>query len=127
MHDTTVAARHAEARRSTFSSRHESADSSRRPWGRSIFAVAIVAAMSALGVANIVVRAQWHQVEDGVFWGTRAEGVTAVDVARGSAAEAAGVEPGDILLALDGAPVQTPADVVEYQRHAEQGARLSYT
>src|SRR5438270_12513274 len=107
MHDTTVAARHGEARRST---RHESADSSRRRWGRSIFAVAIVAALSALGIANIVVRAQWHQVEDGVFWDTRAEGVTAADVARGSAAEAAGVEPGEILLAVDGTPCQARGD-----------------
>ena len=30
-------------------------------------------------------RARWHEVEDGVLWGARAEGVTAVEVAPGSA------------------------------------------
>ena len=127
MPEIKLTVRNVEARRPTVSNRHESAESGRRPWGRSIFAVSIVVVLFALGVANIVVRAQWHEVEDGVFWGARAEGVTAVDVAHGSAADAAGVQSGDILLAVNGAPVQTAADVVEYQHHAQEGTRLSYT
>jgi hypothetical protein len=79
-----------------------------------------------LGVANIAVRAQWHEVEDGVFWGARSEGVTAVDVAPGSAADVAGVRPGDILLAVNGAPVQTAADVIAYQHRGRDGTELSY-
>ena len=43
--------------------------------------VAVVAVLVALGVANIAMRARWHEVEDGVLWGARAEGVTAVEVA----------------------------------------------
>src|SRR5262245_30583253 len=40
-------------------------------WGRSAFALAVVAILLALGVANIVTRARWHEVEDGVLWAAR--------------------------------------------------------
>ena len=55
-----------------------------------------------LGVANIALRAQWHQVEDGVLWADRAEGVTVADVANGSPAAHAGLQRGDVLLAVNG-------------------------
>ena len=61
---------------------------------------------AGLGVANIVTHAKWHEVEDGVFWGARAEGVTAVEVAAGSAGARAGIERGDLLLAVNGAPIR---------------------
>jgi PAS domain S-box-containing protein len=96
-------------------------------WGRSVFALTIVAILLALGVANIGTRARWHEVEDGVLWAGRAEGVTALEVARGSAADAAGIHRGDVLLAVNGSPVQTPADVVEFQHHGHEGTRLAYT
>ncbi len=62
-----------------------------------------------------------------MFWGARAEGVTAVEVAAGSAAATAGIQRGDVLVAVNGAPVQTPADVVEYQHRSHDGTRLAYT
>jgi hypothetical protein len=43
-------------------------------WGRSALAVAIVAVLLTLGVANIALRARWHEVEDGVLWGARTDG-----------------------------------------------------
>ena len=44
-------------------------------------AVGLVAAvLMALGIANIATRAQLHEVEDGVFWAERSEGVTAAEV-----------------------------------------------
>jgi|KBSSwiStaDraftv2_1062776.scaffolds.fasta_scaffold03307_2 PAS domain S-box-containing protein len=122
-----LTASNGEPRRLSGSSRHESVDAARRPWGSSIFAVTVVVILVALGVANIVVRAQWHAVEDGVLWGARPEGVTAVDVAPHSAADQAGVQPGDILLAVNGVPVQTPADVVAYQHRGHEGTELSYS
>ena len=96
-------------------------------WGRSVVALTIVAILLALGAANIATRARLHEVEDGVLWAGRAEGVTALEVARGSAADAAGIHRGDVLLAVNGSPVQTPADVVEFQHRGHEGTRLAYT
>jgi PAS domain S-box-containing protein len=83
--------------------------------------------LGALGIANIVTSASWHEVEDGVLWGSRIEGVTAVEVAAGSPGARAGIERGDLLLAVNGAPVHTPADVVEHQHSGQEGTRLTYT
>jgi two-component system NtrC family sensor kinase len=96
-------------------------------WGRYAFAVTVVVVLIALGIANVATYSRWHEVEDGVLWGVRAEGVTAVEIAPGSAAAAAGIARGDVLLAVNGSPVQTPAEVVEYQHRGHQGTRLAYT
>ena len=96
-------------------------------WGRSLFAGALVAVLFGLGVANIRLYSQWHEVEDGVLWSSRAEGVTATEVVPGSPAEQAGVTRGDVLLAVNGAPVETAADVIEFEHRAVTGSRLSYT
>src|SRR5262245_39468944 len=127
MPDLKLTVRNGERRRVSVFHRHELTDPGRRPWGSSIFALVVVITLVFLGAANIIIRAQWHEVEDGVLWGTRAEGVTAVDVAPGSAADAAGVRPGDILLAINEAPVQTPADVIAYQHRGQEGTGLSYS
>ncbi len=71
-------------------------------WGRSLFAVTVVFVLLVLGVANITMRTRWHEVEDGVLWGQRAEGVTAIEVAAGSPGERAGLQPGDVLVAVNG-------------------------
>ena len=55
-------------------------------WGRSLLALAVVGMLLVLGIANIALRAQAHQVEDGVLWADRAEGVTVAEVADGSPA-----------------------------------------
>jgi PAS domain S-box-containing protein len=96
-------------------------------WGRSAFAVAVVVVLVGLGIANVAMYSRWHEVEDGVLWSFRAEGVTATEIAPGSAAAAAGIRRGDVLLAVNGAPVQTPADVIEYQHRGHEGTRLAYT
>jgi len=96
-------------------------------WGRSLLALAVVGMLLVLGVANIALRAQAHQVEDGVLWADRAEGVTVADIARGSAAETSGIERGDVLLAVNGMPVEQRADVIEYQHRGVAGTTLQYT
>jgi PAS domain S-box-containing protein len=96
-------------------------------WGRSALAAAVVGVLIVLGVANIQMRSRWHEVEDGVLWAPRAEGVVAAEIAPGSAAATAGIQRGDVLLAVNGSPVQTPADVVEFQHHGIAGTRLTYT
>ena len=58
----------------------EAAESRWFVWGRSAFAVAVAAVLIALGVANVTTYSRWHEYEDGVQWGARAEGVTAIEV-----------------------------------------------
>jgi PAS domain S-box-containing protein len=96
-------------------------------WGRSASAVVIVLVLVALGVANVAMYSRWHEVEDGVLWDARIEGVTAVDVLPQSAGAAAGIKPGDVLVAVNGAAVESPADVIEYQHSGHEGTRLAYT
>src|SRR3954463_1695841 len=96
-------------------------------WGRSLFAVAVVIVLVILGIANVAMYSRWHEVEDGVLWSARAEGVTASDVVAGSAAATAGIERGDVLLAVNVEPVLSPAEVVEYQHRSHAGTRLAYT
>jgi PAS domain S-box-containing protein len=95
--------------------------------GRSAAAAALVLVLLGLGLANIVERLRVHRVEDGVLWGQRPEGVTAVEVAPDAPAARAGLEPGDILLAIDGDPVGTTAQALEPQHWGHQGTRLTYT
>ena len=95
-------------------------------WGRSLLAAAVVALLVALAVTNIALYSRWHEVEDGVLWSTRAEGVTAIEVAPGSAAASVGIERGDVLLAVNGEPIQTRAEVVEFQHRSHPGTNLSY-
>src|SRR5690242_19745607 len=93
-------------------------------WGRTAFAIAIVLVLVTLGIANVAMYTRWHEVEDGVLWGSRAEGVTALDIAAGSAAAAAGIQQGDVLVAVNGAAVESPADVIEHQHRGKPGTRL---
>jgi two-component system NtrC family sensor kinase len=96
-------------------------------WTRSVLAIVVVAVLVALGIANVTMYSRWHEVEDGVLWSGRAEGVTASEVAPGSAASVAGIQRGDVLVAVNGSPVSTPSDVVEYQHRSHEGTRLTYT
>jgi PAS domain S-box-containing protein len=81
----------------------------------------------ALGIANIVAQVRFHHVEDGALWGLRSGGVTALEIAAGSPADEVGIERGDVLVAVNGAPVLTPADVIEHQHRGQAGTRLAYT
>src|SRR5689334_21520222 len=69
-------------------------------WARSLVAVLVVLVLVILGFANIATYSRWHEVEDGVLWAPRAEGLTAAEVVPGSAADAAGIRPGDLLVAV---------------------------
>ncbi|HLG55793.1 MAG TPA: ATP-binding protein [Vicinamibacterales bacterium] len=87
----------------------------------------VVSALLGLGVANIAARATWNEVEDGVLWATRAEGVVAAEVAPGTPAEAVGLKRGDLLLAIDDRPVQDVADVEAALHTSRAGRTLRYT
>ena len=68
--------------------------------------MALVVALLCLAAANIAQRARWTELEDGVLWRTAGADIVASEVAAGTAAERAGIERGDVLLAIDGKPVE---------------------
>ncbi len=111
---------------SSFSLRSQTSPSWRE-WPRSIVPIATALLLLAMAIANIVQRATTDEVEDGVLWVERNAGVVAAEVAPGSAAHRAGVKPGDVLLALDGAPVTERDQVLSLQFSARAGDRHSYT
>jgi len=90
-------------------------------------ALAVVLVLLGLGLANIYIRATWHEVEDGVLWVSRPDGVTAAELADRAPAARAGVRLGDVLLAIDGRPVESPADVVAAAHAAGSATPLTYT
>jgi two-component system NtrC family sensor kinase len=96
-------------------------------WGRNSLALGVVACLLALAAANISLRASWHEVEDGVLWVGRPEGVVAAEVAPRSAAALAGIGAGDVLLAANGRSVTSPDDVLAVIHGSRQGQTLSYT
>lgn len=98
-----------------------------RTWMRGSIVVALVLVLAALGLANVVLRARYHEVEDGVLWGSRPEGVAAVDVAANSPAAQSGIAAGDVLLAVNGVPVESPGDVLEFQHSGTEGTTLTYS
>ncbi len=97
-----------------------------RSWGW-FAALGVIAVLLFLGVANVAVRATWHELEDGVLWVSRPQGVTAGELSRGSSAARAGVRVGDVLMAIDGEPVESPADVVAIAHRSDDRHRYTYT
>jgi two-component system NtrC family sensor kinase len=89
--------------------------------------LAVVAALLLLAIANIRVRATWTEMEDGVLWSATPDGLQAREVATASPAARAGVRRGDVLEAVDGRPVDTPADVFARLHAASRGQSLTYT
>jgi hypothetical protein len=96
-------------------------------WRRTVLPVVVTVCLLVFGLANVASRATSADVEDGVLWVERAAGVVAAEVAVPSAAERAGVRPGDVLLAIDGQPVQGRADVFGVQQRARPGEQHVYT
>jgi PAS domain S-box-containing protein len=95
-------------------------------WTRNSAFLVIVACLLALAAANISLRASWNEVEDGVLWAGRAEGVVAAEVAANSAAARSGLLAGDMLVAIDGHAVETPDQVVEVLHASRKGDQLTY-
>ena len=104
-----------------------SPDSALPAWGRSALAALVVLVLMGLGIANIAMYSRWSDVEDGVYWETRPEGVSAVDVASGSPAANAGIRRGDVLLAVNGTPIETQSDVIDALHRGHEGTKLTYT
>ena len=87
----------------------------------------IVAALLLLAGLNIAQRVTWHELEDGVLWKMTDGEVTAAEIAEGTAAARAGVEPGDILQTIDSRVINSIEDVVSVLHEATPGQRMKYT
>ena len=98
-----------------------------RGWSRPALPLVVVSLLLCLGAANIAARATWREVEDGVLWAARAQGVVATEIARGTPAERVGLQRGDVLLAINDQPVQSVDDVVAALHAAEGDDTLRYT
>jgi predicted metalloprotease with PDZ domain len=77
-------------------------------WSGPALPIVVVALLLCLGVANIVTRANFDEVEDGVLWVQGPEGVIASDIAHGTPAATVGLSRGDVLLAIDGRTPENP-------------------
>jgi PAS domain S-box-containing protein len=98
-----------------------------RDWPRTVLPVVTAVLLLGFGLANVAQRATTDEVEDGVLWVERSAGVVAAEIADRSAADRAGVRAGDVLLAIDGQPVESRADVLLMQQRAARGERHRYT
>ena len=88
----------------------------------------VVVGLLCLAAANIYVRATWSEPEDGVLWTANREGVVvATEVAADSPGARVQLRPGDILEAINGIPVEAPADVTAAMHRATSGQALRYT
>jgi PAS domain S-box-containing protein len=96
-------------------------------WVKLSAAVLVVAVLATLGIANIARYSRGYDVEDGVLWQPRAEGVTAIEVPPASPGAVAGIRQGDLVVAIDGAPVETAADVTDALHRGHTGSALAYT
>ena len=97
-------------------------------WSRPALPVVVVSVLLCLGIANITARATWREVEDGVLWTSRPDGVAVEEIAKGTPAERVGLVRGDILLAIDDHPIQSVGDVVDALHEVGSDQRtLRYT
>lgn len=96
-------------------------------WWRPALPLVVVTGLLCLGIVNIATLATFLEVEDGVLWVMRDEGVAAAEIAAGSPAQAVGIRRGDLLIAIDDRPVQEVSDVVQALHAANTGTALRYT
>jgi two-component system, NtrC family, sensor kinase len=92
---------------------------------------AVVLALATLAAVifawlNFVQRSRYDLVDDGVAWSDSAGGIEAWKVTPDSPASAAGILPGDILLAINDAPVPSAAQVARRLYRAGLWTQLRY-
>ena len=95
--------------------------------GRLLAQFALVAALLGLAVANVHERWTFVEMDDGVLWSESAGSIVAEVVAPGSPAARAGIEQGDVLVAIDGASIEAPQQVVDLLHRARNGEAFSYS
>ncbi|HSK09306.1 MAG TPA: PDZ domain-containing protein, partial [Vicinamibacterales bacterium] len=87
---------------------------------------ALVVALLCLAGANIVARATWSEVGDGVLWRAGGYGVMAQEVAADSPGHRSGLQAGDVLLGVNLQPVQSVDDLYRTFHASKPGDPVTY-
>ncbi len=95
-------------------------------WGQALLAVGVVAVLLCLMLANVL-RASWTEAEDGILWVERSGGLVAAEISPESVGAHAGIATGDVLLAVDGVPIESHASLIEVFHASPEGTPLRYT
>ncbi len=82
--------------------------------------------LAALGIYNIALKATWTLMDDGVFWSDAPQGVVAKRIAAGGPGDRAGVQVGDVLLAVDGREALSATQVETRLASRKSGDTLRY-
>src|SRR5687768_18560280 len=90
-----------------------------------VLGIALV--LGSLGIYNIVLKATWTLMDDGVFWKQGPQGLYAARVAAGGPGDKAGVRPGDTVLAVDGEEALSPADLQSRLAGKASGETITYS
>ena len=83
--------------------------------------------LASLGIYNVILKATWTLMDDGVFWRVAGEEIVAARLDPGGPAALAGLKVGDILLAVDGEEALSAEQVQEHLAARRGRARLTYS
>ena len=98
-----------------------------RPFLTVTLPVGVAVALVCLALLNVAsVRAWRGELEDGVLWKKNGTNVVAQEIAPASAADRAGVLPGDVLILIDGREVTSERDPITAAESAVPGQTLTY-
>jgi PAS domain S-box-containing protein len=87
----------------------------------------VVGALLILAAANLQLRWTFSELTDGVLWTMSAGEITAKDVAPGGRAAQAGVQAGDVLVALNRREIVSPQEVTNALHAAGAGDQVTYS
>jgi len=93
---------------------------------RAVILALLTIAAVVFAALNFEQRLHFNLPDDGVVWWDTAGGVTARQVTPDSPAAQAGIQPGDILIAVDGRPVKRATDVARDLYRAGLWAQMNY-
>ncbi len=83
--------------------------------------------LAVLGIYNIVLKATWTVMDDGVLWKSSPQGLVAARVAPGGAGARAGIQVDDVLVAIDGDEVLSPGRLEQVLAGHRSGDHLTYS
>jgi len=97
-----------------------------RPRLKNVAVLLVALALASLGIYNIVLKATWTLMDDGVFWADGPLGVQAGRIAANGPGALAGVRAGDVLLAVNGQEVERAEQVPRLLAERRVGDDVRY-